>query len=115
MIQTVDIHAHLLSSRVSFNRLYDKIALRFFGKRLGIRDTKKLFESPYETYTETLIQNIKESRYLTKTVLFGVDDRVDKRGETVHSDTTVCASNDDLLSLYKQHQVKSSLFSRSIQ
>ncbi|HIP59575.1 MAG TPA: mannonate dehydratase [Campylobacterales bacterium] len=99
----VDIHAHLLSSDVKFDRFYDKIAIRFFASKLGM-DAKALIENPYETYTAGLMKNIRESKYLSKTVLFGVDARVDEKGKTLHKDITVCATNDDLLKLYLKNK-----------
>jgi hypothetical protein len=34
-------------------------------------NTKDLLNNPYETYTNSLINNKKKSKYLSKTVLFG--------------------------------------------
>lgn len=99
---TVDFHTHLLSANVKFERVYDKLAILFFASRLGI-DAKKLIEDPYATYTEALIQNVKESKYIEKIVLFGVDARVDEKGKTLHKDITVCATNNDLLELYQKN------------
>jgi len=102
LMPTVDIHSHLLSSEVSFNRFYDKIALRFFAKKMGF-DASALLANPYETYTNTLMNMVRESEHLSKTVLFGVDARVDDKGKTVHKDLTVCATNEDLLKLYEKN------------
>lgn len=99
----VDIHAHLLSSDVKFDRFYDKLAIKFFASRLGM-DAKELIENPYVAYTSGLMKNIRESKHLSKTVLFGVDARVDEKGKILHKDITVCATNDDLLKLYHQNQ-----------
>jgi predicted TIM-barrel fold metal-dependent hydrolase len=101
-MQTIDIHMHLLNSEVQFNRFYDKLALKFFGKKMGI-DHKELIQNPYKAYTHALTKNIRESKYLSKTVLFGVDAKVDTKGKEVARDITVCASNDDLLKLYEQN------------
>ncbi len=101
--QTIDIHAHLLSQDVKFDRLYDKIAIFFFASKLGI-SAKELIKNPYKTYTDALIKNIRESKHLSKSVLFGVDARVDEKGKTLHKDITVCASNDDLLTLYEKNR-----------
>lgn len=101
-MQTVDIHMHLLNSEVQFNRCYDKVAIKIFGKKMGI-DTKELIANPYKAYTNALITNVRNSKYLRKTVLFGVDARVDAKGKEIHKDLTVCASNEDLLKLYKQN------------
>lgn len=102
-MQTVDIHVHLLNSEVAFNRFYDKLAIRFFGKKLGI-EPKELLKNPYEAYTNTLVKMVRESKHLSKTVLFGVDARVDAKGKEIHRDLTVCATNEDLLKLYQNNQ-----------
>ncbi len=101
-MQTVDIHVHLLNSGVKFDRLYDKLAIKFFATKLGM-NAQELLEKPYETYTSKLMQSVRDSKDLSKIVLFGVDARVDKRGEVLHQDLTVCATNDDLLELYKNN------------
>jgi predicted TIM-barrel fold metal-dependent hydrolase len=99
----IDIHAHLLSSDVKFERFYDKFAIKFFASKLGM-DAKELIKNPYKAYTDGLVKNIRESKHLQKTVLFGVDERVDERGKTLHKDITVCATNDDLLKLYEKNK-----------
>ncbi len=99
----VDIHAHLLSSDVKFDRFYDKIAIKFFASKLGM-DAKELIENPYEAYTAGLMKNIRESKHLSKTVLFGVDARVDEKGKILHKDITVCATNEDMLELYQNNK-----------
>ncbi len=99
----IDIHAHLLSSDVKFDRFYDKLAIKFFASKLGI-DPQALIDNPYEAYTHGLMKNIRESKHLSKTVLFGVDARVDEKGNILHKDITVCATNDDLLKLYQENQ-----------
>ena len=98
----VDIHAHLLSSKVSFDRAFDKIGLWLFGKNFGF-DFDKIRVDPYLAYTDTLITNIKSSKYLQKSVLFGVDGKIDRFGNETHRDLTVCATNEDLLNLYQNH------------
>ena len=95
----VDIHAHLLSSDVKFDRFYDRLAIKFFASKLGI-EPQSLIDNPYEAYTQGLMKNIRESKHLSKTVLFGVDERVDDKGETLHKDITACATNEDMLTLY---------------
>jgi predicted TIM-barrel fold metal-dependent hydrolase len=67
-------------------------------------DAKELMATPYKTYTDGLMKNIKESKHLSKSVLFGVDARVDNKGKTLHKDITVCATNDDLLKLYQKNR-----------
>jgi predicted TIM-barrel fold metal-dependent hydrolase len=99
----IDIHAHLLNSDVKFERFYDKLAIKFFASKLGM-DAKELIKNPYKAYTEGLLNNIRESKHLQKTVLFGVDERVDKKGKTLHKDITVCATNESMLELYEQNK-----------
>jgi len=101
-MQTIDIHTHLLSSEVKFDRFYDKLAIRFFAKKFGM-DPKALMQNPYEAYVEGLTNNARNSQYVKKMVLFGVDERVDDEGCCVHKDLTVCATNDDLLAVYIKH------------
>ena len=79
-MQTVDMHVHLLSSEVRFNRFYDRAALRVLGKKMGI-DTKRLFLEPYQAYVDALTHNIRSSMHLSHSVLFGVDARVDDQGK----------------------------------
>ncbi len=102
-MKTVDFHTHLLSSSVKFDRLYDKMAITLFASRFGM-SAKKLMQDPYNTYCESLMTNVKESKFLDKIVLFGVDERVDDRGETTHCDITVCATNEDVNRLYQQNR-----------
>ena len=101
-MQTIDIHAHLLNSEVAFNRFYDKLAIRFFARKLGV-EPKELLADPYNTYTNSLVNMVRNSQYLSKTVLFGVDARVDEKGREIHRDPTVCATNEDLLKLYQEN------------
>lgn len=102
-MQTIDIHAHLLSSEVSFNRFYDKVMIKLFAKNMGY-DIKKLLKNPYQEYTKNLINSIKNSNHISKSVLFGVDARVDYRGNIIDKDPTVCATNEDLLELYQNNK-----------
>ena len=101
-MKTIDIHTHLLSSDVKFERFYDKLAIRFFGKKFGI-DPKEILQNPYEAYTNALLTSVRNSEHIEKIVLFGVDARVDDTGKELHKDITVCATNDDLLRLYEQN------------
>ncbi len=103
VVQTVDIHSHLLSKEVKFDRLYDKVAIFFFASKLGI-DPKKLFKDPFNSYKKAFINNIRTSKYLKKSVVFGVDAKVNKRGKVIHKDQTVCATNEDLLELYENNK-----------
>ncbi len=102
-MQTIDIHTHLLSSEVKFDRFYDKIAIRFFAKKFGL-EPKALMTNPYEAYVEGLTNNARNSKYIKKMVLFGVDERVDDEGNSIHKDITVCATNDNLLAVYEKHK-----------
>jgi len=102
-MQTIDMHTHLLSSEVKFDRFYDKLAIRFFAKKFGM-EPKALMENPYEAYVEGLTNNARNSKYIKKMVLFGVDERVDEEGCCIHKDITVCATNDDLLAVYEKHK-----------
>jgi predicted TIM-barrel fold metal-dependent hydrolase len=102
-MRTVDIHTHLLSSEVAFNRFYDRIAVRFFAKKFGI-DPKELIRDPYRAYTGALVDSVRGSEHIEKIVLFGVDARVDDGGNVLHKDITVCATNDDLLALYGRNR-----------
>jgi predicted TIM-barrel fold metal-dependent hydrolase len=102
-MRTVDIHTHLLSSDVAFDRFYDRIAIRLFGKKFGI-DPKELARDPYRAYVRALTDSVRNSEHVEKVVLFGVDERVDDAGETLHKDITVCASNEDLLAVYEANR-----------
>lgn len=97
-MKTIDIHTHLLSPEVRFDRLFDKITVRFFAKNLGA-DPAKLMARPYETYVESMAQAIRESQYVEKTCLFGVDARLDEQGREIDRDKTVCAMNDDVVTV----------------
>jgi len=102
IMQTVDIHMHLLSSDVKFNRFYDKLVIKFFAKKMGLVP-EDLITNPYKAYTDSLVKNVRDSKYISKTVLFGVDAKVDNFGKEIHRDLTVCATNEDLLKLYQEN------------
>ncbi|MEW7978871.1 MAG: amidohydrolase family protein [Candidatus Sedimenticola endophacoides] len=102
MMQTVDIHTHLLSPEVRFERLFDRVAMRLFGKGLGI-DPALLARDPYGAYTSALIDSVRGSRQVRRVCLFGVDARVDGRGRELHRDPTVCAATEDVLALHRDH------------
>ena len=97
-MRTIDIHTHLLNPDVRFDRLFDRFTLRFFARRLGA-DPAKLAALPYETYVTSMAHAIRESRYVEKACLFGVDARLDERGREVDRDRTVCATSEDVLSV----------------
>jgi len=113
-MKTIDIHIHLLNSNVKFDRFYDKFVIFFFKNKFGI-NSKELIKNPYSEYIRIITENTKESKYIEKIVLFGVDDRVNEKGETIHSDITVCASNEDLLKVYSKYKDKNIPFFQLIQ
>ena len=95
-MQTIDTHTHLLSPTVQFKRIYDRIAVRFFAKSLGI-DPAELLADPYNAYVAGMANAVQQSRYVTKTCLFGVDARYGHRGDLLHSDPTICSNSDEVL------------------
>lgn len=95
-MKTIDIHSHLLSPDVSFNRPLDRFVLHFFAKRLGA-DPRQLREDPFNSYVESMARAIQNSSQVEKCCLFGVDSRIDNKGEETHKDITVCASTEDVL------------------
>ncbi len=101
-LKTVDTHTHLLSSAVRFDRPFDRLMLRLFGRRLGM-DPRNLKENPWENYVTTLARVVQQSAFVEKTCLFGVDGQVDDEGKEVARDRTVCASNEDLLEVVRRY------------
>lgn len=101
-MKTVDIHTHLLNPDVRFDRLFDKFTLRFFGKGLGL-DPKELSADPYATYVKTLARNVRESELVEKACLFGADARLNKRGQEIDRDRTVCAMTEDVLQVAEKY------------
>jgi len=101
-MKTVDFHAHLLNPEVSFARLYDKIALSFFAKKLGA-DKNDLLTRKYDAFVDTFIKNIKISKHITKSVLLPVDAKIDTNGLEIDKDKTVCSSNDDVFCEYQKY------------
>jgi len=101
-MKTVDIHTHLLSPRVRFNRVYDRLAMRLFGRRLGL-DAKRLRNDPYGAYVAALAGTVRDSCYVERTCLFGVDARLDPLGTEIDRDPTVCAATEDVLAVSAQH------------
>ncbi len=99
---TIDIHTHLLSPQVRFNRWFDKVAVRLFARNLGTT-TARLLAEPYPAYTEALVGSVQRSREVAKVCLFPVDARLDGRGREVHRDATVCSSSEDVLALWREH------------
>ncbi len=95
-MKTIDIHTHLLNPQVRFDRLFDRIAVRFFAKSLGI-DPVKLKQQPWKAYVAAMAHAVSTSETVEQTCLFGVDSRVDSKGRETHRDKTVCAMNADVL------------------
>ena len=101
-IKTVDIHSHLLSADVKFDRFYDKLALAFFAKKFDI-NRRELIKNGFEGYKSNFARLIKISNFVQKSVVFGVDAKFDESGNLVHKDKTVCASNEDVFAFYEQN------------
>lgn len=101
-MQTIDIHTHLLNPQVRFDRLFDRFSVRFFAKRLGV-DPAILKAEPYRAYVETMARSVRESRYVQKTCLFGVDSRFSPGGKEIERDRTVCAMTEDVLAVTRQY------------
>ena len=101
-MKTIDIHTHLLNPEVCFERLFDKITVRFFARNLGA-DPAQLMANPYETYVESMARAIRESRHAEKVCLFGVDARFDERGREIDRDKTVCGMSADVLAVATRH------------
>jgi predicted TIM-barrel fold metal-dependent hydrolase len=97
-MQTIDIHTHLLNREVVFDRPFDRVAVHFFARSLGV-NPRTLKQRPYQTYVEAMARAIAESKYVEKSCLFGVDARCDKRGREIERDKTVCARNEDVLAV----------------
>ncbi|WP_298793075.1 amidohydrolase family protein [uncultured Campylobacter sp.] len=101
-IKTVDIHSHLLSADVKFDRFYDKLALAFFAKKFDI-NRRELIKNGFEGYKSNFARLIKSSNFVQKSVVFGVDAKFDESGNLVHKDKTVCASNEEVFAFYEQN------------
>jgi predicted TIM-barrel fold metal-dependent hydrolase len=101
-MKTIDIHTHLLNPDVSFNRLYDKLAVGFFADGLGV-EPAQLRANPYQTYIEAMAKSVKNSQIVDKACLFGVDACFDDRGQETARNKTVCAMNQDVLQVAAQY------------
>ncbi len=101
-MKTIDIHTHLLSREVKFDRLFDKLVIFFFARNLGV-DPARLKRDPWETYVQAMAEAVTSSQYVDKTCLFGVDARVDGRGRETHRDETVCATNADVIEVASRY------------
>jgi predicted TIM-barrel fold metal-dependent hydrolase len=97
-MNTVDIHTHLLSPEVSFDRPFDRFAVHFFTRSLGV-DPQALKKQPYQAYIDAMARAVAESTYIGKSCLFGVDARFDEQGREIDRDKTVCAMNEDVLAV----------------
>ncbi|MFQ5487676.1 MAG: amidohydrolase family protein [Gammaproteobacteria bacterium] len=102
IMKTVDTHTHLLNPQVRFDRLFDKVAVRFFARGLGM-EPKVLRNAPYTGYVAAMAQAIRESNYIEKACLFGVDCRLDERGRETGRDRTVCAMTEDVLKVAHEY------------
>jgi predicted TIM-barrel fold metal-dependent hydrolase len=101
-MKTIDIHTHLLNPSVRFDRLYDKISVRFFAKGLGT-EPALLRANPYETYVQTMAASIRDSKMVEKACLFGVDAVFDEQGREIERNKTVCAMNQDVLDVAERY------------
>lgn len=101
-MKTVDIHTHLLNPDVRFDRLFDKLSVRFFAKKLGV-EVKQLKAEPFAAYVSALVRALRQSHHVEKACLFGVDSRLDEKGEEIGRDRTVCAMTEDVLKLAKRY------------
>ena len=101
-MKTVDFHAHLLSPDLTFSRLYDKLALTLFAKKLGA-NKQALLSRKYDAYVESFVNNIKTSKYVEKSVVLPVDAVIDGKGDEISRDKTVCSSNDDVYKEYLKY------------
>ena len=101
-MHTVDVHTHLLNPQVRFDRLYDRLAIRLFGRGLGL-DPAHLRSDPYRAYVTALASSVRDSRYVERTCLFGVDSRLDTQGREIDRDRTVCADTEAVLAVAAEH------------
>lgn len=101
-MNTIDIHTHLLNPQVRFDRLFDKISVRFFARNLGA-DPVQLMARPFEAYVESMARAVAESRFVDKACLFGVDARLDEQGREIDRDKTVCAMTEDVLAVASKY------------
>lgn len=101
-MRTVDTHTHLLNPEVRFDRLFDRVTVRFFAKSLGTTPAR-LAADPYGTYVKTMMRCVRESHYLDRVCLFPVDARVDARGREQHRDKTVCSRTEDVLAVHRDY------------
>jgi predicted TIM-barrel fold metal-dependent hydrolase len=101
-MKTIDIHTHLLNPNVKFDRLFDRIALRFFGKGLGL-EPESVKNEPYKAYVKALARTVSQTKHLERACLFGVDSRLDEQGREIDCDKTVCSTTEDVLQVTEQY------------
>ncbi len=101
-MKTIDIHTHLLSPQVCFDRFIDKIAVRFFAKSLGV-NPRELKSNPWETYVTSMASAVERSQLVKKTCLFGVDSQINNKGREIGRDRTVCAMNEDVIKVARRY------------
>jgi uncharacterized protein len=101
-METIDFHTHLLNPKVDFSRIYDKVAISIFAKKLGV-NKNEILNRKYDAFVEAFINNIRESKYVKKSVILPVDAKVDRFGREVSRDRTVCSSNEDIYKEYKKY------------
>lgn len=101
-METIDFHAHLLNPNVSFSRVYDKVAISLFAKKLGV-EKEDLLNRKYEAFVDAFINNIRTSKHVKKSVVLPVDAKIDLKGREISRDKTVCSSNEDVLREFKKY------------
>jgi hypothetical protein len=79
-MKTIDIHTHLLSSDVAFDRFYDKLALRFFRQKVRDEPKSARERSLRRIHPRAGRVGQRLTARVEKIVLFGVDARVDEAG-----------------------------------
>lgn len=97
-MKTVDIHTHLISPQALFDRPFDRFAVHFFSRSLGV-DPQALKKQPHQAYVDAMARSVAQSAYIEKSCLFGVDARFDEQGREINRDRTVCAMNEDVLAV----------------
>ncbi len=102
VVRTLDFHVHLLNPEVRFDRPFDRLAVRFFARRLGMAPGR-LYRDPFNAYVEALVTALRTSKKVERACLFPVDARVDERGRELHRDRTVCASTEAVLEVSRRH------------
>lgn len=102
-MKTIDFHTHLLSPELSFNRIYDKIALKLFAKKLGTSE-EELLNGKFNGFLTSLERNIRSSQYIEKIVLLPVDGKYNNKGVFLEKDNTVCSSTEDILNTYEKNK-----------